>query len=283
MPRQAELIHLYEFESGLGDTLGGTGITANGGAVGSGEYSFAPNQGLTLDTGGVELASHYSIGLRFTVASSVAGWKKIIDFKDRLDARGVYAFDETIGFINIGGSANPVLFPDTEIELVGTRDAQTGLFNCYVNGSSIPEFTVADPTKLSVALFNGSTARFRFFMDDTVPTEFTSAYSGTVDEIRVWDGPLSADDIQNAFQAVAAPIRITDISVDMGAGNDIDVTLSWNSQPGQTYSVDFSSDLKNWQERRNDVAASGGSETTYEETLQAAPNSGRGYYRVRQN
>lgn len=279
-PPRADLVHLYEFESGLGDTLGGPDITANGGVVGGGEYSFGLNQGLTLDTG-VELASNYSIGLRFTFANSIAGFKKLIDFKDRESDAGVYSIDQSVGFLGIGGSVDAVIFPNTVIEFVVVRDELTKMFHGYINGSPIPQFSLVDPVGLSFAHNPGTAARFHFFMDDVVST-FSEAFSGTVDEIRFWDGPLSAEDIPSAFQVIAPPVLITDVSVAMGAGNDVTVAVSWNSTPGQTYSIDFSSDLQTWL-NLSDTVGSQGNETTYEDRSQAVLNLERGYYRVRQN
>ena len=141
-----------------------------------------------------------------------------------------------------------------------------------------------DITKLSAAQFVVEGGYFHFFMDDIVPTEIVSSYSGTVDEIRIWDGPLPAGDIPGAFEVVPVldPIRISGVSVDQGAGDDVTVAFQWNSLPGRTYSVDFSTGLGDWQELTDDVP-SGGEETSYEDAVPAASNTGRRYYQVREN
>ncbi len=288
-PRQPQLVHFYEFDGGLSDTLGGTALTANGGDVDVNVYNFGPNQGLSLELSltpeNVELTSHYSIGLRFVIPSNVAGVKKIVDFKNLLSDEGVYSLDNSLGFVGLGGTADPVLFPDSVIELVLVRDAGSGLCTCYLNGSMAPNFEFNDPFKFSIAQFFGDVADFHFFMDDSAAqNDFSSAYSGTVEEIRIWDGPLSPEDIPSAFEFVPEPepIRITGVSVDLGAGNEAAVALSWNSRSGQTYSVDSSTDLRIWQELSDNVP-SGGDETRYEDVVPGASNPGFRYYQVREN
>ena len=54
--------------------------------------------------------------------------------------------------------------------------------------------------------------------------------------------------------------QITSISRDPGTGA---VTLTWNSRPGKTYSVQASGDMADFWDEVNDSVASGGATTTY--------------------
>jgi len=74
--------------------------------------------------------------------------------------------------------------------------------------------------------------------------------SMTIARIRVYDEALTSDDILAAFNAEAPSFTLAQpeltIAVDRSTGV---VTLKWNAQPDRTYSVEISTDLKNWTHR----------------------------------
>src|SRR5687767_7863740 len=56
--------------------------------------------------------------------------------------------------------------------------------------------------------------------------------------------------------AVAAPLLITDVQRQAET-----VQLTWNSQTGKVYAIEYSSDLKSWERFATNVAASAGAST----------------------
>ncbi|MED5470904.1 MAG: hypothetical protein VX577_04100, partial [Verrucomicrobiota bacterium] len=61
------------------------------------------------------------------------------------------------------------------------------------------------------------------------------------------------------------------------------LSVSWNSNPGKIYALDFSFDIRNWLEL-NDEIVSDGESTTYQETLsEALPENKKSvFFRVRE-
>ena len=97
---QAALIHQYELNGSLADTLGGPALVANGGTVGANTYSFKANQGLQLRE---KLGADYTIDLVFHF-DALNSWRKIIDFSDLKSDAGFYAFYNDLTFFDLGGT-----------------------------------------------------------------------------------------------------------------------------------------------------------------------------------
>ena len=186
------LVHLFEFDNNLNDSLSSTVLTDNGGTINSDSYSFGTNQGVFLDTA-LSLADNYSIGIQFSF-ESVSSWNKIVDFKDRIPDSGQYILSSNIRFFDpsIGGSG--VVQPDEFINVVFTRSSLDDVYTAYLNGSSTPEYSFVDSTSQAIAFDNSGFAQFAFFMDDAA-TGFDEASAGIVNEIRIWDGPLLTSEI----------------------------------------------------------------------------------------
>lgn len=70
----------------------------------------------------------------------------------------------------------------------------------------------------------------------------------------------------------AIPFKITSVEID----DEGVVSMTWNSVPDQLYAVDFSVDMRAWQELL-DEHPSGGAETSFQHT----PGVARAFYRVR--
>ena len=186
----ATLTHLCEFNGGLSDTLGGPSRVSGGGTVNATSYSFAASQGLSLSNA---LASpgDYSIALRFSF-DVVNGYRKIIDFRNRTVDAGFYVINSKLTFYPVTGPDGE--FPNaTTRPVVLTRDAATSAITAYVNG--VQQFTFIDSTGLGVFSTAGSLMQF-FYDDLAVPNE---ASGGVVDEIRIFDGALTASEVKDAF------------------------------------------------------------------------------------
>jgi hypothetical protein len=196
----AGLVHLYEFNGTMNDSIGGVALIDNGGTIGAGSLAFGANQGPTF-WGEASVNANYSIGLRFSF-ETVTGYRKIIDFKNRTQDSGQYVLSGEPRFYPVGGGG--AVSADTPVDLVVTRDAATSSYSVYLNGSTTPVFSFNDGSGLAVALFGGQTV-FHFFRDDLVNGGEASA--GVVSEIRIWDRPLSPGEIPTAFAPVPEPTR----------------------------------------------------------------------------
>ena len=92
---------------------------------------------------------------------------------------------------------------------------------------------------------------------------------------RLW-----SDNFQVGSPAINAVLAITEIRY--SSVND-SLSVSWNSNPGKIYALDFSFDIRNWLEL-NDEIVSDGELTTYQETLSEAlsENKKSVFFRVRE-
>jgi hypothetical protein len=116
-------------------------------------------------------------------------------------------------------------------------------------------------------------------------------FDGCLDDVALFSGVLSQTQIAKImtgdfsdFGVSSAPFQITNIQLDAATPA---VTLTFNSLPGKTYIVEYSTALNQagqpggWIELTNSVASQGLS-TTYVDTL-AVGVSGRVFYRIKEN
>jgi hypothetical protein len=169
---RAALIHQYDFNGNLADTLGGPALVANGGAIAAGRYGFAANQGLRLHE---NLGGTYTIDMRFHF-DALGSWQKVIDFSGLLQDYGFYTSGSGYDLYNYGHLAAK---QDTRLTLTRGADAAVRI---YQDGLLVG--TVAD-TK-GHADFAGRDANF--FRDDRGLNE---AAAGSVDFIRIYDNVLT--------------------------------------------------------------------------------------------
>jgi len=195
----ATLLHSYQFQGNLNDSLGGIALTADGGTLGSSSYSFDKNQGLTLSNG-LTAGDSYSIALNFNF-TTLNGWQKIVDFKDLVPDSGFYTLDNYLNFYPVANGSTP-LTVNTNADVVITRDSSSNVFTAYLNG--VQELTFTDSS--SLAVFNSANNIMHFFEDDAA-TSHSEAAPGVVNSIRIWDGALSANEVAN-ISAVPVPAAI---------------------------------------------------------------------------
>ena len=197
----ATLIHDYQFQNNLNDSVGSVALTADGGTLGSGIYTFGSNQGLTLSSGLVS-GDSYSIEMNFNY-SSLSGWQKIVDFADKTSDNGLYTYGNNLQFYpTVTGTTS--LTTGTNENLVITRDSSTQVFTAYLNG--IQEFSFVDNS--SLAVFSAANNVIHFFEDDSA-TGYREAASGAVNSISIWDDALTASQVANLNSgAVPEPASI---------------------------------------------------------------------------
>src|SRR5450755_2416140 len=79
LARAANLIHDYEFNGNLNDSLGGPALSPDGGTINGATYDFNAGQGLTLSSwlGGAATNGNWTIDLSF-LFQDITGYRKII-------------------------------------------------------------------------------------------------------------------------------------------------------------------------------------------------------------
>jgi hypothetical protein len=196
----AALIHDYELNGSLADSLGGPSLVAEGGTLSSSNYSFGPNQGLTLSgalSAGTATNGNYSIEMIFSF-SDLSGFRKILDFKDLTSDNGLYDLATALDFFPLNTGAPGAFTPNVNADVVLTRDGESGQVSGYVNG--VPRITTfLDSSNLAVF----DPGIIRFFHDDT-PTGGRESSAGVVDCIRIFDSALSSTQVA-ALQSCAGP------------------------------------------------------------------------------
>jgi hypothetical protein len=187
----AALIHDYELNGSLADSMGGPSLVANGGTIGATSYSFGANLGLSLAYSALPSTSLYSIETVFSF-NQFSAWRKIIDFNARTTDDGFYfSPSNELDFFPVANGTTTVTTPTT-VDVVLTRDSTSGQVSAYLNGALA--FSFVDSTGLAV--FRGSDSLIHFFEDDAA-TSFNEASSGSVDCIRIYNTALSASAVAN--------------------------------------------------------------------------------------
>ncbi len=195
VPASAALVHLYEFNSNLNDSIGSLSLTSNGGTLNATSLSFDVNEGPSLDTSSA-ITSVYSVGLRFSF-DDVSGYRKIVDFKNKTSDNGQYNLSSKLNFYPVLGGPDSFTAGDT-VDVVFTRDG-SGTYTAYLNGVS--QYSFDDSGSVDAVATGGL---FHFFQDDAA-TSFSEASAGVVHEIRIWDSALTAGQVPDAFAPVPEP------------------------------------------------------------------------------
>lgn len=197
----AQLIHVYDLNGNLNDSLGGPSLVAEGGTIGASSYAFGSNQGLTLLNPGLTNPGEYSIEMRVKLDAvrgfSGSRWVKLIDYKNLASDNGLYSFDgdgnpagSILQFYPVGGT-DDAFFPNQYTHVVITRDAATKQVITYGQGYGVFSFTDFN----NDAVFTASGNIMRFLQDD-YPTSRIEANGGEIDYIKVYDSVLSAREVE---------------------------------------------------------------------------------------
>lgn len=172
----ATMIHDYELNGSLADTLGGAALVSGGGTLNATGYRFGTNQGLALQS----LASSYTIDMVYHF-DSLGAWRKVIDFDGLTADAGLYVHGASYDlFPETGSLGTMAAGQDTRLTL--TRDAGANL-RLYEDGKLV--MSLADIEGYADA--KGKVVNF--FHDDGNGPE---AAGGAVDFIRIYDSALSA-------------------------------------------------------------------------------------------
>ena len=202
--QEPNLFNSYDFSGDFTDSLGNgddlipdnVATSSFGGGMWTWTATTQPGGGVIMDTVNT-ITDHYSISIRFMYTEVGPSWRKIISFKDQSDDNGFYFYGGQLQFYPYGDLGATTFPANTMIELVVTRDNTDNTVSAYVvdnEGNLTLEIQVQDTLLSTIPQEVAGKSRFRFFQDDMdVTGEWTPG--GTVDWIRVWDGPLEAGDI----------------------------------------------------------------------------------------
>ncbi|MBI5693842.1 MAG: LamG domain-containing protein [Verrucomicrobia bacterium] len=193
----AVVIHEYALQGTLADNLGGSPLTGMGGQITALGYVFAANQGLTL-TSPLLNPAHYSLEFSFRF-DDVNGYRKLVDFHDRVDDGGFYILNGALNFYPVITANTADFTPNTTFHVVLTRDGASGIVNGYVNGQLRFTFNDTGPG----ATFTSTGNKVTFFADDFATSQ-GEASGGSVNYIRVYNGALTATEVGTLF-ATGAP------------------------------------------------------------------------------
>lgn len=195
---QAALIHQYRLDGSLADDFAGPALVAAGGSLGPTSYSFGANQGLSLSSA-LPDAANYSIETIFKFTTT-SGYRKILDFKDRTLDSGLYNLNTNLNFYPPAVGSSGFIVPNANVRVVVTRNDSTDQFIGYVNG--VQQFAFFDTSNLGT--FTGTNNIIQFFKDDFA-TGQSEASAGVVDLIRIYDAPLTSQQVANLGDVVQVP------------------------------------------------------------------------------
>jgi hypothetical protein len=156
----------------------GTGVTV---------LRFAGGRGLALaPTTHVIRSSGYSIEILFRF-DLLAGFRKVIDFKNGSTDDGLYVLDGCLTFVPNEQDAFTRIGSDSYVQVVLTRDPADRVVG-YVDG--VRQFAFNDRGGLAKV---GGSDSLRFFVDDVTTTQEWS--SGAVSQIRLFDQALTPSQV----------------------------------------------------------------------------------------
>jgi hypothetical protein len=169
----ASLIHSYDFNNSLADTLGaGPDMTNNGGTLGAAGLTFGNNEGPTF-AGLLPSSSIYAIEMQVTL-DFITGFRKLIDFDNQVPDIGLYNVDGKLTFFGLTASSGNIN-ADVSTNILFSRDAANQITG-YVDG--VQAWSVADVASLALV------DDVLHFMRDDGATGFREATSGFLDYIR---------------------------------------------------------------------------------------------------
>jgi hypothetical protein len=235
---QPFLVHRWSFDDGT-DSISGSNATLFGSA--------AYNTGQLVLSDGGHLVSYANVNIGPTFASSpsltfegwyvdnaAANWAKVwmfglstANYIDYTPHRGDANHQASMSFNPLGGEVNtanlafepPVLTPTVVYHVVAAYDSVGNKMNLYLNGALVATNNMAGSDLTLIQADQGYIGASLFGDPDL---------SGSVDELRVWRGVLSA--AQVAATDFAGPGSVPDFNISLGASiSGGNLHLTWSS------------------------------------------------------
>lgn len=185
---RASLIHQYELNGTLADSLGGKSLVAHpNGQLGPSGYAFGANQGLRLDE---KLGGVYTIDMEFRFDKLNTGnqWNRIFNGNGASSDYGLYTYGTKFNLYNYGKQGGNLQLREYT-RLTVTRDANK-VFNVYQEGELV--LNVLDTSNW--ANFSANSAYF--FIDNG-----SEAATGAVNFIRIYNHAMTALEVAEATAA----------------------------------------------------------------------------------
>jgi len=177
---QAALIHQFNLNGSLKDSVSNTSLASLGGKLVDNQYVFGLNQGLRLDTA---LGGEYTIDMSFHF-DGFNRYGRILEFGNLARENGFYAEGSKLRLYGYNNAPAGALVKDVNSRVTVTRDAAK-MFRVYQDGVLV--LSVLDNT--GIADFGSNPAHF--FIDNTSGSYTNEANTGAVDYIRVFDSALT--------------------------------------------------------------------------------------------
>ena len=177
---EAALIHNYDLNDSLADSLGGPSLISNGGVLGPTGLTFGPNEGPSL-AGGLPDPATYSIVMGVSL-DDVSSFRKLLDFKGLTSDTGLYNEIGVLNFYQVAFGAGTSISAGVQVEIMLTRDGATDEVTGAVNG--IQQFSFIDGS--GDAIFSEPGALINFLQDDFFTGQREST-GGFLDYIRIYD------------------------------------------------------------------------------------------------
>ena len=154
------LLHLYQFNGNMDDSVGNIPLINNGGTLNPTSLSFGPNQGPTL-IAEAGLAESYSIAMRVALSDAYY-YRKVIDFSNLASDNGQYfsqnTLDDPQSYLEFFPFLiGPTTFDyDATVEVVFSRDGNSGRFTMYLNGLAEGSFIDSDGDAIATLMGSNS-------------------------------------------------------------------------------------------------------------------------------
>jgi hypothetical protein len=203
------LVADYQFQNNLVSSVAGAPdlvVVGTGTAYATETVYFQSQTVLTFTAGsGVALtpttsilssSGTYTIALQARITTT-AGFRKYIDFDNGTADFGLYDNTGRLEFYSYP-SGSDIVIGTKYADVVLTRDG-SGVLAGYYNG--IPQFS-ADDSQSQWGVFDGSDT-LRLFLDDDIGSG-TEDSDGAVARVRLWDGVLNAQEVQELTDPIFA-------------------------------------------------------------------------------
>lgn len=199
------LTHAWELNGSTADTMAGPAMVLDDPTgLGAAGYAFDVFEGASVS--GTGIGATYSMELRFSFAD-IAGYAKIIDFKDYAIDDGLYNVSSRVEFYRNTAPYEVTGAPGafaaaTSVHLVLTRDGGTGDVAIYADGALAISFNDAS----ALAVFDAPGGVIRLMRDDGNPNESSA---GFLDYVRTYsDVATAADALALANAAASTPVPV---------------------------------------------------------------------------
>lgn len=215
----AALIHQFNLDGSLKDTVTGSTLTALGGSLTQDRYVFGANQGLKLDA---KLGGVYTIDMAFHF-DSFGNYGRIVDFSNLNSDNGFYVQGHGFRLFGTGAATGSggYLTQNVDNRVTLTRDAGK-MFKVYQDGELV--LSVADTG--GIADFGQNIA---YFFRDNNGAHSGEAFPGAVDYLRVYDTALSQQEVQALTPPSAAVSEPATYGL-LGAGLAL---MGWTRRQGR--------------------------------------------------